>query len=71
MASFMTEELSSESMMVAMADLNDFSNLSRALRRAIQDWMGETGPIPEVLYGGACIRFRREDWMGSLRSLDA
>ncbi|XP_038973293.1 E3 ubiquitin-protein ligase UPL5-like [Phoenix dactylifera] len=69
MAGTVMEGLSSESMMVATADLNEFTKFSCALRGAIQDWMGETGPIPKLLYNGQ--HPRHEDWIGSLHDIYA
>ncbi|KAG1327292.1 putative E3 ubiquitin-protein ligase UPL5 [Cocos nucifera] len=67
--STLMEGLSSESMMVATADLNEFAKFSCALRGAIQDWMGETCPLPKLLYNGA--HPQREDWIGSLHDIYA
>lgn len=69
MASTLMEGLSSESMMVASSDLNEFAKFSCALRGAIQDWMGETSPIPKLLYNGS--NPRREDWIVSLHDIYA
>ncbi|XP_010913176.2 E3 ubiquitin-protein ligase UPL5 [Elaeis guineensis] len=69
MAGTLMEGLSSESMMVSTADLNEFAKFSCALRGAIQDWMGENCPIPELLYNGT--QPQREDWIGSLHDIYA